>query len=412
MRSQPSGSRHQTNIQLNNFQFSGNSNREHILQVGASLNKNYNNLRRRLQNAKDSKDFSHIPGSECMIKEMRSEREELCKLGGLQYETSADWHDIITTLQDKLEAQKLEHKRAEDSYKQNSLNKRKTISSVRQNDLPILKDSIDFQLWDESVTEIMNALKDADSALAKHAIVSAIRKSLQGPQVLNLSRMATSTSDLRTILRSIKTVMNIPFTVMKDLKARLAAMPRVVSMQIMHDSANTICQLIETISKRKMMESVTPEILQMLIDKSCTFSHALAYNKDVNHALANSVHKNNPIFAGMSEMEQVSYRLRNHDSFIDIEPPSPDSTVQQIPVRIAFLYTHLREFLQSHMTDLNYTPDTQYRNRATPSNPDNGASSTVKYHTFNVNCEDEEDMYNGDGEGEDQEENVYLTAAK
>ena len=106
MRSQPSGGRYQTNIQLNNFQFSGNTNREHILQLGASLNKNYNSLIRRLRDARDSKDFSHIPGSECMIKEMRSGREELCKLGGLQYDTSAKWHDIITTFQDKLESQK------------------------------------------------------------------------------------------------------------------------------------------------------------------------------------------------------------------------------------------------------------------------------------------------------------------
>ena len=125
-----------------------------------------------------------------------------------------------------MEAQKLEQKRAQDNFKQNSLNKRKTLSSVRQNDLPILKDSIDFPLWDESVTEIMNALKDVDSALAKHAIVSAIRKSLQGPQVQNLSRMAASTSDLRTIIKSIKTVMNISFTIMKDLRARLLPCPK------------------------------------------------------------------------------------------------------------------------------------------------------------------------------------------
>ena len=67
--------------------------------------------------------------------------------------------------------------------------------------MPILKDSIDFHLWDEAIVEIMNALKEADLALAKHAIITAIRKSLQGPQVVNLSRMAAATSDLRTILR-------------------------------------------------------------------------------------------------------------------------------------------------------------------------------------------------------------------
>ena len=201
MRSHPGGGRYWTNIQLNNFRLSPNTNREHIQQLGDPLNKNYNNLINRLQDARDSKDFSHIPGSKFMIKEMRSGREELCKLGGLRHDTNAKWHDIITEFQDKLEGQKIEQKRSEDNYKQNKLRKRKTISGIKQNDLPVLKDSIDFHLWDESVIEIMNALKEADSALAKHAIVTAIRKSLQGPQVINLSRMAASTSDLRTILR-------------------------------------------------------------------------------------------------------------------------------------------------------------------------------------------------------------------
>ena len=85
--------------------------------------------------------------------------------------------------------------------------------------------------------------------------------------------MAAATSDLRTILRSIRTVMSVPFTVMRDIKVGLSTMPRVVSMQIMHDSATTVCQLIETISKRGMMKDITPDILQMLIDKSCTYSH-------------------------------------------------------------------------------------------------------------------------------------------
>ena len=100
---------------------------------------------------------------------------------------------LITGIQDKLEAQKLEFKRSEDSFKQNSLNKRKTLSSIKNNDLPILRDSLDFPLWNEAVNEIMNALQGVDSALAKNTIVAAIRKSLQGPQIQNLSRMAATT---------------------------------------------------------------------------------------------------------------------------------------------------------------------------------------------------------------------------
>ena len=63
--------------------------------------------------------------------------------------------------------------------------------------------------------------------------------------------MATASNDLGTIIRGIKTVMNVPFTVMRDVKVRLSSMPRVTSMQIMYESATTVCQLIEAISKKE-----------------------------------------------------------------------------------------------------------------------------------------------------------------
>ena len=118
-----------------------------------------------------------------------------------------------------------------------------------------------------------------------------------------------------------------------------------------------------------MLESVTPELLQLLIENSCTYSQATAYNKDVNQALVNTMHKKDPGLAGLSEMEQISFKLINHNSFVDIEPTEIGSTIQQIPMRISYLYTHLKDFLQSHITDLNYLPDNQYRTRNTTSGP-------------------------------------------
>ena len=130
-------------------------------------------------------------------------------------------------------------------------------------------------------------------------------------------------------------------------------MPKVVSMQIMHESANTICQILENISKRNMLESVTPELLQLLIEKSCTFSQATTYNRDVNHALVNTMHKKDPRLNGLSEMEQISFKLANHESFVGMENSEAGSTIQQIPMRIAYLYNHLKDFMHSHITDLN-----------------------------------------------------------
>ena len=64
------------------------------------------------------------------------------------------------------------------------------------------------------------------------------------------------------------------------------------------------------------------------------------------------------------------------------------------------------------MTDLNFTPDVQLRNKIIPNKTGAGAGSTIKYHSYNADHEDDKDIYNGDGEGEDCEENVYYTAAK
>ena len=117
----------------------------------------------RLQHARETGDYSHIPGSDYMIKELRSGREELCRLGGIGHDTNTRWQDVITDLQDELEAQKTKQKRFEDSYKQDRLSRRKTISGIGKTDLPILRDSIDFHLWDQAMDEILQALKESET---------------------------------------------------------------------------------------------------------------------------------------------------------------------------------------------------------------------------------------------------------
>ena len=62
-----------------------------------------------------------------MIKELRAGREELCRLGEIGHSTNINWQDVITNLQDELEAQKIAQRRLEDIYKQDRLSKRKTL---------------------------------------------------------------------------------------------------------------------------------------------------------------------------------------------------------------------------------------------------------------------------------------------
>ena len=174
----------------------------------------------------------------------------------------------------------------------------------------------------------------------------------------------------------------------------------------MYESATTVCQLIETISKRNLMEYITTDVLRIMTDKSCTYTHSLSYTKDVNHALATSAQRENPDYASMNALEQVRFRLQNHDTFYDIEPPSPVSTTQKIPTRVEFLYSYPKNYLQSYMTDV------QLRNKAIPNKKGAGTGAVVKYHTYNVDHENDDDIYKGDGEGEDYEENVFYTAAK
>ena len=143
-----------------------------------------------------------------------------------------------------------------------------------------------------------------------------------------------------------------------------------------------------------------------------TYSQATTYNRDVNHALVNTMYKKDSRLNGLSEMEQMSFKLTNHESFVGMVNSEAGSTIQQIPMRIAYLYNHLKDFMHSHITDLNYMPDNQYRPRNMTSRSDNGGLSNVKHHNYSVNCETDEDYYNGDGEGDHQEEDVFYTGFK
>ena len=91
--------------------------------------------------------------------------------------------------------------------------------------------------------------------------------------------MAETSSDLLYILRNIEYVMTIPFTIMRDIKTRLVLMPKVRSNQAMFEAATVVSHLIEAIKKRNIITEVTPEIFNLLVEKSCTYSHCLQYKR-------------------------------------------------------------------------------------------------------------------------------------
>ena len=157
------------------------------------------------------------------------------------------------------------------------------------------------------------------------------------------------------------------------------------------------------------MADITPDVLQLLTDKSCTYNHSMSYTKDVNSALATSAQRGIQEYSSMDILSQAKYRLQHHETFHDIEPSTPVGANQQIPTRVEFLYTYLKNYLQSYMTDLNFTPDTQLRGyRQYPDKP--GAGAMVKKYTYNIDHEGYEDIYNGDGEGDEYEEHVFYSS--
>ena len=62
------------------------------------------------------------------------------------------------------------------------------------------------------------------------------------------------------------------------------------------------------------------------------------------------------------------------------------------------------------MTDLNFTPDVQSRNRTDFSKTWTEARTVVKHHNYSIVHNN--DTYNGDGEDEDYEESVFHATAK
>ena len=135
----------------------------------------------------------------------------------------------------------------------------------------------------------------------------------------------------------------------------------------------------------------------------------MQYTKDVNSALATSAHRGIPGYSNMDLLSQSKYRLQNHENFYDIEPSTPVGANQQIPTRVEVLYTYLKIYLQSFMTDLNFTPDTHLRGyKQYPDKP--GAGARAKKYAYNIDHKGNEDMYNSDGEGYEHQEDVFITS--
>ena len=90
---------------------------------------------------------------------MRTDKTELWKSGGIAYHTYSKWQDVMTNLQDELEGQRTKQKRQEEAYKQDQISKRKTLSGIGKITLPTLEDSMGFQFWDQTLSEVLKIIE-------------------------------------------------------------------------------------------------------------------------------------------------------------------------------------------------------------------------------------------------------------
>ena len=155
-------------------------------------------------------------------------------------------------------------------------------------------------------------------------------------------------------------------------------MPRVTTAQIMFESATVIAHLIEVLQNRKVVSDVTPEVLFLLLERSCTHTHSIQYMKDVNTELTKE--SQDAEFTDMSRLQQAQFKLENHERFNDIFPSSPVAHSQQIPMRVCMLHDYLTNFLQTFLADLHHPQESYIRKKSE-------AGAFVKKYVFSLDHE-------------------------
>ena len=174
--------------------------------------------------------------------------------------------------------------------------------------------------------------------------------------------MAETSNNLPAIVNSIRSVMSIPFNVMKEVEIKLSTMPEVISEQIMYESGHKVCQIIEIISDQGMMKEITPDTLKSLINKSCTPLHLETYFKDINRFLTSSRVNSSPAKSDLDQMERSNLKIKFDGQSTEDKSSQADILDYQIPLRTEFLYNYIKDYLLAHTLDLKYDPAISTKN--------------------------------------------------
>ena len=174
---------------------------------------------------------------------------------------------------------------------------------------------MDYYFWRIAVVEMVKAMKGTkESALVKQNIILAMRNSVKNIKDKRLGTITNTSNDIDFIIMSMDGAMRTTFNIMRDLKSRLSRMSDIKSEKGMHESAGLINQLIKMLQKIGSVAEVTPEVLALLIRKSCNQFHKTNYTNDINKALANLAERSMTGCSSSDALIISEHRLPNHEN--------------------------------------------------------------------------------------------------
>ena len=110
------------------------------------------------------------------------------------------------------------------------------------------------------------------------------------------------------------------------------------------------------LQKTNSINEVTPDILTLLIKKSCNQLHKINFNNDFCKILTEAAGANRP---GQSLLDEISIsknKLRNHEISNNYEGPNNMGIQEQISFKVQFLYSYLDDYIQASFINLRIEP--------------------------------------------------------
>ena len=170
-------------------------------------------------------------------------------------------------------------------------------------------------------------------------------------------------NDLDFIIRSMDEIMNTSFNILKDLKKKLSNMLDIKTETEMHKSARIIHQIIQMLQKTNYIEEVTPDILKLLIEKSCNQLHRINFNNDFCKMLTRAAEVHRSGHGLLDEISISKNKLRDHEISNNYEGPNNMSIQEQISFKVQFLYSYLDDILQTSFINPEIKPSIESKSQ-------------------------------------------------